>query len=607
MSYQPINNTSTPGLGTDSGANTRLLPQLVNRTTFASVLASSFDSAFWTQIGATGAGQTISQSAGNGVITAGTTANTETIVRSIRTFTGSFLLRAHSVLSQRIANNNFYVEMVDVIGDALSITVNSATSVTVTIPSNPFTSANVGQSMYIGALAGFTGVTSLPGRYAIASIAGNNVTFTVASWATGAGNTGTCSLFGWNYHQILYTSTTATQASYDTQRRGWNTGFTVATINTTASPGHMAIMGSEDGDAFLSDQLIASGTTAPITRRASRVTNLAEEATPLYLQLRCANGSANPASGTTWTIGTISVENYASQQVTIANAKAQSNNTVLPISVENTPAVTVSSGTVTTVSTVTSLTTLANGQTAHSSASTGSPVRVGGRVAPTTIATVDTTLVAGDASETAITTAMQNVVKPFSGSELDITIPVLPGVTTTTVQSILGASGTASVRNYLTGLTIQTDTLGAAGSVFVLDGQGAIGTSVTIATPGVFTSATHDLRVGDAIIFTSLGTITGVSTNTVYYVTATSFAATTFTLALTPGGTAIQITGATAAFTFYRIFHVFRLPTTAITSPIQVNFSQPLKGQANVASNILIPVSLTSGAIYLTVNGYRGF
>lgn len=252
-------------------------------------------------------------------------------------------------------------------------------------------------------------------------------------------------------------------------------------------------------------------------------------------------------------------------------------------------------------------TTITGGQSAHSAASTGNPLRAAGRVMPTTIATQDTTLVAGDASELAITTSMQQVTKPFSTAELDYNFNITPSVTTTALQQLVPASGTASIRNYVTGLTIQSDTLGAAGTVYILDAQGAIGTSVTIATPGVFTSSAHDLKVGDSIIFTSLGTITGVSTNTVYYITATSFSATTFTVATTISGTALQITGATSAFTFYRVQQTLRFQTAAISAPINIIFTQPLKTIGNGALNMLIPVSLTSGAIYLGINGYRGF
>lgn len=273
----------------------------------------------------------------------------------------------------------------------------------------------------------------------------------------------------------------------------------------------------------------------------------------------------------------------------------------------NVTAAIASAQTLATVTTVSTLTTLANGQTAHSAASTGNPLRMGGRVAPTTIATQDTTLVAGDASEIAITTAMQQVTKANAGAELDYNFILNSVATTTTLQPLVLASGTASIRNYISSLMIQSDAIGAAGTAWVLDGQGAIGTSVTIATPGVFTSTAHDLKVGDAIVFTSLGTITGVSTNTVYYITATSFTATTFTVATTQGGTALQITGSTSAFTFYRVLHQLRFQTTGVPTPMQLNFTQPLRSIGNGAINFLIPVSMTSGNIYLTVNGYRGF
>lgn len=247
------------------------------------------------------------------------------------------------------------------------------------------------------------------------------------------------------------------------------------------------------------------------------------------------------------------------------------------------------------------------GNVSHSEASTANPVQIGGRVVPSTITTVDTTLVATDVSYLPVSTGLQAIVKPFATSELDYVFNMSSVGTVTTIQQIVPASGIASVRNYVTSLIVQSDTLGATGNAWVLDGQGAIGTSVTIATPGVFTSSAHELKIGDAIVFTSLGTITGMSTNTVYYVTPTSFTTTTFTIATTQGGTALQITGTTSAFTFYRVFHQLRFQTTAINVPTQITFPNPPKGIANSAVNLLIPTSLTSGSVYITVSGFRGF
>ena len=304
----------------------RPLPLKKWRTTFARVLASGVDSEFFTLL-QTGSGQAVSQSAGNLVITSGTTANAETVIRSNEVFSDSLIMRWKTILSQRIINQNFFVELVDVIGDGLALTVNSATSITVTIPNNPFTSQNVGQSMYVGIISGVSG--AIPGRYAIASVSGNNVTFTVAGWP--ASGSGTVSLFGWNYYQARYQGTTATNVDFDAQRRGWNSGFTTATINTTASPGHAGIVQSEDGTTTLMDQLVASATGTQAVTRASRVENIPAQETDLRLQIRVLNGSTAPASTTTWTIGFVSVEDYVPQSVSVHNIKPQSLNTPMPM------------------------------------------------------------------------------------------------------------------------------------------------------------------------------------------------------------------------------------------------------------------------------------
>ena len=382
MSYEPpIAGITTNPTETQKSMPVRVAPQRNFRTTFAKV-RSSFDTTYWTTV-ATGSGQTATQAGGNGLITSGTTANAETIIRSTEAFTGSFTARVKTILSQRIANQNFFVELVDVIGDARAITIASATACTVTFPTgHGFTSENVGQFMSLGAYSG-TG-TFVPGRYAIASVSGDNITFTVAGFAAGSG---TCSVFGWNYHRLGYQGTTATSVDYDTQRDGWASGQTVATtINTTASPGHLAIFGTENNVAFLADQLVTTSAVIQITTRGQRV-----EATPandksLYLQIRCANGSTAPASTTTWTIGTASVEDYVPQQVSVTSARTQSPNSALPVEIVRavTPGTTA----------VTMATNTPVGNVAHDAVDSGAPIKMGGKAYtanPVAVASADRT------------------------------------------------------------------------------------------------------------------------------------------------------------------------------------------------------------------------
>lgn len=264
----------------------------------------------------TGSGMAVSQSGGNLVITTGTTTNAETVIRSQTTFKGGMLARYKAILSQRIANNTFRFELADLIGEALAYTINSATSVTVTFPSvNPFTAADVGKSLRMSVI---TGAAGIPGRYAIASVSGLTVTFTVAAWP--ASGSGTLTLYGHNWLANEYSGTTATNLLFDAQRRGWNSGSTTATINTTASPGHAAQIAFDVQSAGLSDALVASNAAYQWTARASRVENVPDDDVPLYLFIVAQNGSTAPASTTTLTIGFVQVETQSLQKVRFASA-----------------------------------------------------------------------------------------------------------------------------------------------------------------------------------------------------------------------------------------------------------------------------------------------
>lgn len=69
--------------------------------------------------------------------------------------------------------------------------------------------------------------------------------------------------------------------------------------------------------------------------------------------------------------------------------------------------------------------------------------------------------------------------------------------------------------------------------------------TMTIASPGVVTVANgHGLSIGSPVSFSTTGTLpTGVVAGTTYYVIATGFTPTSFSIATTPGGAAIITTG----------------------------------------------------------------
>lgn len=372
----------------------RIVPQSKYRTTFSAAVANNVDNAYFTLL-QTGAGMSVNQTGGNLVITTGTTINSETVIRSAQGYKDAMAARWTAILSQRIVNNNFFIELVDVIGDGLAFTINSATSVTVTIPGTTFTSANVGQSIVMQQISGAAGI---PGRYAIASVAGTAVTFTVAAWpATGSG---TLSLVGWNYMRTLYSGATATTATVDTQRRGFNTNSSIAaTINTTASPGHMAEMTCEDGTFAFSDSLqAASAASLALTTRAESIQSLPDQSATLFLQIKALNGTTAPASTTTLTMGMAQVTNWASQKVVIAGISGMAKGSSLPV--------VVSSGTVTTVSTVSTVTAVTTVATI-TSANLGIPALVNDVV-----------------SAALTTTTTSSTITPAAGISYQVNIPV---------------------------------------------------------------------------------------------------------------------------------------------------------------------------------------
>lgn len=322
----PARVKATNADATDAGLVVRPTPQNTWSVSFTRVNATNLDSPEMTKR-RQGTGVTLSQSGGSLVVGGGTTANSEFLARSLEAFNGALIHRHQLIASQRIANTNFAVLLADLIGEGLSCTINSATSITVTNTAHGLTAANIGQSMNIGAISGANGV---PGRYAIASIPSvDTINFTVAGWP--ASGSCTVDLFGWNYVRWLYTGTTATNAAIDAQRYGWNSGDTTATINTTASPGHLAQTSIDGRNIFFSDTLVASSTAPSVTTRGHRVVNIPDDEIEMYLYLWCFNGTTNPASSTNWTVGFVAVEDVVNTPVYLAGTRQQGFAAPLPV------------------------------------------------------------------------------------------------------------------------------------------------------------------------------------------------------------------------------------------------------------------------------------
>lgn len=427
------------------------------KTSFSNVIASGVDVSDFNLI-CTGVGQSVAQSSGNLVLSSGTTANSETIVRSRKAFRGNIDLRYGAALSQRIANNNFYVELVDVIGDDLRFSCSSDTAITVFFPdgfTNPFYNtqnpslSTVGQSVYLGNFKTTAGNVVSPARYPIAAVDATSVTFTVAGFTSGA--TGSLSLFGWNYYHILYDGTTATNAKFGVQRNGWAAADTTATINTTASAGHIGIVTIEDGNVAYQDQLTTSQTGLQSTSRASRVVSIPDFDTPLFLQIRAANGTTDPASTTTLTISFVSVEEIVVEVVAINGVRPQSLQSALPVNIINASGASAA---------------LVQGSTARNTATPGNPLYIA-----TGLSANPTAVTSGRNVDLMATLIGQLVNKPYSVPETDWQYAAAASgiANTTTAVTFKGAAG-SGVRNYITGIDLQWEALTNATEVAIRDG-----------------------------------------------------------------------------------------------------------------------------------------
>jgi hypothetical protein len=287
-----------------------------------------------------GTGVGVSQGSGNLLITTGTSTNQEYLARSVKSWQGSMMARWKFIASQRIANQNFMVMIGDLVGETLSVVINSATSITVTKADHGYASSNVGQFMFIGGISGAAGV---PGRYAIASVpTADTINFTVAGWP--ASGSCTVDIFGHSSYKVLYNGTTVTAALFDAQRKGWGSGDTTLAVLTTASPGHMGQLQIDGRNAYIADSLVASTASPTVVNRGSRVENIPDDNLDLYLFLWSYNGTAAPASTTTWTIGFWSVEKFANNPVYIQGNRQTGLAAPLPVALPGTQAV---SGTVT--------------------------------------------------------------------------------------------------------------------------------------------------------------------------------------------------------------------------------------------------------------------
>lgn len=158
------------------------------------------------------------------------------------------------------------------------------------------------------------------------------------------------------------------------------------------------------------------------------------------------------------------------------------------------------------------------GSAAHSAASVGSPVRVGGRVQTA----ADTTLVAGDATDIWMTTGGAQVIKPFAIPEMDWQYAAASGgILNTTTAVTVKAAAAAGIRNYITSIQVMSEALGTATELAVRDGAaGTVIWRTKIGTGGITAGQTFVFESplkGTAATLLEVVTLTASTTGAVYF------------------------------------------------------------------------------------------
>lgn len=282
------------------------------------------------------------------------------------------------------------------------------------------------------------------------------------------------------------------------------TGYRSATVQvvSTASGGTYIFEGSNDNTNFQTipvfSQLILTGT--PVVAAITATSSQLAYTFPVqfrYIRLRIAT---TITGGSIRAFSKFSQESFTPAVLQVAQATGAN----LNVAVSSLP-------TLAAVTTVSTVTTLGNGQTAHSTASTGSPVRVGGRVKTAN----DTTLVAGDASNVGCTTDGSVIVYPHAAPELAWQYAAASGgIASSTAGVTVKTAAAAGLRNYITGIQIAHATLSAATEFVICDG--ASGTVIfrctlgTIANDGVSYKFSQPIK-GTAATLVEIAAITSVT------------------------------------------------------------------------------------------------
>lgn len=508
---------------------------------------------------------TYGQDVSNLQLLSGITPNSETVIKSKKSFTGTLDFTFGLHMNQRIANTELIVGLYEINPNEVGIPC--------TISGQIATITEVGhghlQGQEIQILTSTDG-SIVPNSVRIISVPDND-TFTFAC-VGGVGASATITYFCYESAiQLKYDGTSVTNARFSTFRNVWDSPAPV-TISTTAGLPNAYKIQIKRGNVTYGDY--SPNSTSGTSVRAERNKEIPDVLNAeFYIFIRLKNLAVAPATSTTCTFSFFEVNQNGAIPVDFATNGLASFQSQVPVQVLVMPTTSVN-------------------PTDTQGGTFGKMIATGG-----TALSAWATTTTGKVSQMVVDLIGRQVGKPFAPTELCWNSPPLAGgIVNNAALVVVKESAGAGLRNYVNNVQIISSGLSASTELEIRDAD-VVASSQTIAT-NILTTGTHGLAIGELVHVTASG-VTGLTAGNSYWV-LTVPSTTTATFSATRGGSTLAISGTGVTATLHKVLWMGLI---AANQSLNFNFDIPLKGSVATALSVQTKTAVT-GAVYVNLNGH---
>lgn len=295
---------------------------------------------------AAGTGMSVTQSAGSLNVTTGTTASSTTFMvlmdyeaepgdfgYPVKKFKTPMVTKAHiRSISQRIANQNFSIEIMDEICLDANVTFTSTSTATVvmTSPARSYNTTDVGKKLQLVMTTGsqvtpYQSVTITAATSAYDSVTETKTTTLSITGVNFPASSAAlhCFIYGENRVALVWNGTSATNAYAYVRKDGWDkvSGTTITTLTSASEAVYYLNQSLEE---FSISDILPTSTSYPARRFVNRYSPRGGLGDGYVVAIVVYNSATAPASTTTFKLDEIEVNNYVGLPVQLANVSAQS-------------------------------------------------------------------------------------------------------------------------------------------------------------------------------------------------------------------------------------------------------------------------------------------